>query len=99
MNSSSRYGKVTGGFAEWMQAEQRAGSKAIEFGEWWRLGVTRWRVRWLETTTELYAVEVGKSDRFILLTCLSKKEMNDLRKTWMDGDSLSGLLQRVARAA
>jgi hypothetical protein len=42
----------------------------------------------------LYAVEIGESDRFVLLTRLDKKEVNELMKKWFDGDNLNVLLNR-----
>lgn len=90
--------KIAPGFAEWMQDGKRAGSKKLEFGTWWRFGPSYWRVSWIEETKELYAAERGKSDRFVLLMELDRKAVNDLMKTWFDGDNLEALLHRFGVA-
>ena len=98
MVKQSNNHKISAGFAGWMQAEHRAASKEIEFGKWWRLDDSYWRVAWLEATNELYAVEAGKSDRFILLARLERKDVHTLMKNWFDGDNLSALLHRFGLA-
>lgn len=99
MIQEPRNRKISAGFAAWMQAKHRADSKKIEFGKWWRLETTYWRVSWLEATNELYAVELGETDRFVLLTRLDKKEVNELMKKWFDGDNLNVLLNRFGIAS
>lgn len=88
--------KIIKGYAAWMLEKDRAVSKKIEFGTWWRLKTMYWRVSWIETTGELYAVERPPSDRFVLLAHLGKKEVNELMRKWMDGDNLEALFQRFA---
>lgn len=98
MNVRSHNGKVAAGFDAWMQVEERFTSRKIEFGKWWRLDASYWRVSWIEATNELYAVEEGESDRFILLTELDKKGVNTLMNKWFDGNNLHALLQRFGLA-
>lgn len=73
---------------------ERTPSKKVEFGTWWRLGAMYWRVSWIEATGELYAVEAKPSDRFVVLSSMGKKQVNDLMRKWMDGDNLEALLKR-----
>ena len=98
MQQHSDKGTIVSGFNAWIQASPRAASKKIEFGNWWRLEATYWRVIWLEATEELYAAERGKSDRFMFLTHLTKAELKVLMNKWFDGDNLSALLQRLGLA-
>lgn len=98
MIPKSNQHKISAGYAAWMQAPRRADSKKIEFGKWWRLDASYWQVAWLEATNELYAMEVGKTDRFVLLTRLDKKEVNEFMKQWFDGDNLEALLHRFGIA-
>jgi len=87
--------RIAPGYAEWMQTLDRTTSKKIEFGDWWRLNTTYWRVTWLEATGELYAVERRPAtDRFVLLTLLDKKQVTDLMRKWFDGDQLEALFNR-----
>ncbi len=86
--------KIAPGFDEWMRSGKRAASKEIEFGQWWRFGRSYWRVSWIQETNELYAVERGESDRFVLLTELDRNAVNELMKKWFDGDNLEALLHR-----
>lgn len=99
MIQESNKRKIGAGFAAWLRAKDRADSKMIEFGKWWRLDASYWRVAWLEATNELYAVELGEMDRYVLLTRLAKKEVNELMKNWFDGDNLEALLHRFGIAS
>lgn len=90
--------KISAGFDAWLRAKDRAESKKIEFGKWWRLDASYWRVAWIEATNELYAVELGATDRYVLLTRLDKKEVNEFMKKWFDGDNLEALLHRFGIA-
>lgn len=87
------FGKINPGYADWMQGE-RTTSVKIEFGTWWRLDATYWRVSWIEATGELCAVERKPSDRFVVICALTKKEVTDLMKKWFDGDNLAALFHR-----
>jgi len=87
-------GKIARGYAAWMGLMERTPSKKVEFGTWWRLGARYWRVSWIEATGELYAVEAKPSDRFVVLSSMGKKQVNDLMRKWMDGDNLEALLKR-----
>ncbi len=92
--------RITKGYAEWMQTLERTASKKIEFGNWWRLNKTFWRVSWIEATGELYAVEQRPvTDRFVLLTLLDKKQVTDLMRKWFDGNELEALFNRFAPVA
>lgn len=94
MSENSTFGKINAGYEEWAREPQRSVSKKIEFGTWWRLNSTYWRVTWLETTGELFAAERKPSDRFVVLSRLEKKQVNDLMHKWFDGDNLHVLLLR-----
>ncbi len=94
MNQTTGTGKIASGYAAWALESPRAASKKIEFGNWWRLDVTYWRVCWIEETGELCAVERKPSDRYVVLSCLEKKEVTELMKKWFDGDNLHALFQR-----
>ncbi len=96
MQETITTGKIVSGYRAWMQENKRAASNVLEFGAWWRLDTTYWRVAWIETTSELYAAEQKPSDRYIVLTWLDKKEVNELMKKWFDGNNLSALLHRFA---
>lgn len=87
-------GKIATGYATWMERMERTSSKKVEFGTWWRLDATYWRVSWIERTGELYAVEAKPSDRFVILSRMGKKEVSDMMRKWMDGNNLEGLFGR-----
>jgi hypothetical protein len=87
---------ISPGYKAWMGETARAASKELQFGTWWRLDATYWRVAWLEATGELYAVERGTNDHFVVIRCLEKKEISALMRNWYDGDDLNALLQRCA---
>lgn len=95
MKRGPNTGKIAKGLDVWLEGAQRAASKKVEFGIWWRLDTSYWRVLWLEATEELYAQERGESDRFILLTHLSKQELKVLMNQWFDGDNLLALIHRL----
>jgi hypothetical protein len=88
---------INAGYKTWMSETVRAASKELQFGTWWRLDTTYWRVSWIEATGELYAVERGSGDHFAVLSCLEKKEINVLMRKWFDGDNLRALFQRFAQ--
>jgi hypothetical protein len=91
--------RIVKGYAEWMQVLDRTASKKIEFGDWWRLNTTYWRVSWLEATGELYAVEQRPvTDRFVMLSVLDKKQVTDLMRKWFDGNELEALFNRFVPA-
>ena len=94
MPENPTLGKIVSGYTTWALDPERAASKKIEFGTWWRLNATYWRVTWLETTGELYAAERKPSDRYVVLVCLGKKQVNDLMHKWFDGNNLHALFQR-----
>jgi hypothetical protein len=94
LNQNASSGKIAFGYAQWAQEAARAASKTIEFGNWWRLDVTYWRVSWIEDTGELYAVERKPSDRYVVLACLDKKQVTEFMKKWFDGDNLRALFGR-----
>jgi len=96
VNETVSTGRIAAGYETWLQDMERAASKKIEFGNWWRLDVTYWRVTWIEATGELYAAERKPSDRYVVLRCMAKKEVNDLMRKWFDGDDLHMLFQRFA---
>lgn len=98
MNQLASPGEIALGYQEWIKQDERAASKKIDFGIFWRLNATYWRVVWIEATNELYAAERHPSDRFVLLTCLDKKEVTELMRKWFDGDSLAALFQRFKQA-
>jgi hypothetical protein len=50
---------------------------------------------WIEATNELYAEELGRSDRFIVLGELDRAEVQALLRHWYDGDNLQVFLQRL----
>jgi hypothetical protein len=87
-------GRIATGYTVWSRDSQRAASKKLEFGNWWRLDATFWQVTWLEATGELYAVEGKPSDRYIVLCRLEKKEVIQVMKNWFDGNELGGLFRR-----
>lgn len=100
MMQEAHKNRIAKGYAEWMQALERTPSKKIEFGNWWRLNKSYWRVSWIETTGELYAVEQRPpTDRFVMLTLLDKKQVTDLMRKWFDGNELEALFNRFAPAA
>ena len=94
INQISNTNEIALGYTAWMEQTERAASKKIEFGTWWRLDVTYWRVAWIEATGELYAAERKPSDRFVVLSNLEKKQVNDLMHKWFDGDNLRALFGR-----
>lgn len=98
MSESASFGKIGPGYQRWIQGERDA-SREIEFGTWWRLDETFWRVSWIEATGELYAVERKPSDRFVVFCCLNKKQVTDLMRKWFDGDNLHALFGRFQDAA
>jgi hypothetical protein len=98
MIQESNKRKICAGFPVWLRAKDRTESKKIEFGKWWRLGTSYWRVAWIEATNELYAVELGETGRYVLLTRLDKKEVNEFMKKWFDGDNLEALFHRFGIA-
>jgi hypothetical protein len=93
IQESPSLGKIVAGYEAWIQGERDA-SKKIEFGTWWRLNETYWRVLWIEATGELYAAERKPSDRYVVLGCLDKKHVTDLMRKWFDGDNLNALFGR-----
>lgn len=97
INQISNSNKIALGYAEWIEQTKRAASKKVEFGAWWRLDATYWRVAWIEDTGELYAAERKPSDRFVVLSHLGKKEVNDLMHKWFDGDNLRALFGRFGQ--
>ncbi|MBI4671206.1 MAG: hypothetical protein HY741_06005 [Chloroflexi bacterium] len=99
MQEKFSLGKIVSGYDVWMQAMGRAASKKIEFGVWWRLDATYWRVVWLEATGELCAAERKPSDRYVVLCRLEKKEVNDFMRKWYDGDDLHALLRHFGLAS
>jgi len=94
INQITSPNKIALGYTEWIEQTERTASKKIEFGTWWRLDATYWRVSWIEDTREFYAAERKPSDRFVVLSSLEKKEVNDLMHKWFDGDNLRALFGR-----
>lgn len=86
--------QIAPGYADWMLEGDRTQSKKVEFGTWWRLDVTYWRVSWIEATGELFAAERKPADRFVVLAHLDKKQVSDLMHKWFDGDNLRALFQK-----
>lgn len=86
---------VSSGFNAWRQDSQRSGSAQVDFGAWWEMGGSNWRVAWIQNTGELYAAELGLSDRFLLLgKFATKKEVNQTMQRWNEGADLAALLRR-----
>ncbi len=94
MDGDGIVSRIREGYGDW-NGEGRAESKRIEFGTWWRLDETYWRVSWIEATEELVAVERPPSDRYVPVCCLSRREVTELMKKWFDGDNLHALFQRL----
>lgn len=94
INQITDSNKIAVGYGEWIEQTERIASKKIEFGVWWRLDKTFWRVVWIEDTGELYAAERKPSDRFVVLAQLDKKQVTELMKKWFDGDNLRALFGR-----
>ena len=88
-------GEIAKGYEAWSHERHRAAGAGINFGDWWRMEQSYWRMAWIEATEELYAEELGRSDRFVLLGRLDRKEVLALLRNWYDGDNLQVLLQRL----
>jgi hypothetical protein len=97
-NQVTSPGQVGLGYHAWIEQNERAASKKVDFGIWWRWNTTFWRVAWIEATNELYAAERQPSDRFVLVTLLDKKEVTELMRKWFEGNDLQGLFQKCKRA-
>ncbi|MCL4489973.1 MAG: hypothetical protein M1570_17860 [Chloroflexi bacterium] len=79
-----------------MQTPRRSESRQVPFGAYWKMQGTCWRVSWIERTGELYAAELGPSDRFLLLGQFStRREISNLMHHWFEGDNLGVLIQRL----
>jgi hypothetical protein len=89
-------GTVQSGFEVWMNEPLRAGSARLSYGAWWRTESAYWLLSWIEDTGELCAVELGGTDRFIILGNFEKKAINALMRRWFDGDNLGMLIRRCA---
>lgn len=47
-------------YQDWISAPERAKSEEWDFGAWWKLNGTRWwRLSYITTTRELYAVHLS----------------------------------------
>jgi hypothetical protein len=69
------------GFQPWIREPTRARSPEVDFGCWWTLSgnpreFPRWRVSWIEDTSELYAVELAshRPHRYIVLARFGGRE-------------------------
>ena len=88
--------RIKSGYDVWMHESRRAESTEVHYGAWWTMNGTHWRVSWIEGTGELYAMELGASDRFILIGKFeTKKEIQQKMRGWFDGDDLAALVQRL----
>jgi hypothetical protein len=88
--------RIRSGYDLWMRDARRANSNQVNYGAWWTLNGTHWRVSWIEGTGELYAMEVGATDRFILIGEFeTKKDIQQKMRGWFDGDNLRALIQRL----
>lgn len=87
-------GMIRSGFETWRNEPARVDSSEISHGAWWRSGGAYWHVCWIEETSEVYAAELGSTDRFVLLGTFAKKDINALMRVWFDGDNLELLIQK-----
>jgi hypothetical protein len=90
---------ITSGYSTWIRQPLREKSGEVNFGAWWELEGARWRVSWIEATGELYAAEVGVTDRFVVLGRFeNKKDINQKMQHWFEGGNLDALIQRLKSA-
>ncbi len=82
------------GYEIWIQEASRAKSRELEFGAWWVMEGTHWRVAWIEDTGELYAAEQA-TDRFLLLGHFTRRDIHTRMRAWFSGDDLNALIQHL----
>ncbi len=82
------------GYEAWIQETNRAASRELEFGAWWVMDGTHWRVAWIENTGELYAAEQA-SDRVLVLGHFARRDIHNRMREWFNGDDLSALIQHL----
>jgi hypothetical protein len=86
---------IVSGFETWINEATRAASGELDFGAWWRSNYSYWQVAWIEATRELYAAELGTSDRFLCIGLFEKRDVIQIMRLWHDGDNLGMLVQRL----
>lgn len=94
MTNQRGRGTIRSGFETWRNEPTRVRSNEISHGAWWRIRGAYWHVCWIEDTSEVYAAELGRSDRFVFLGTFAKKDINALMRVWFDGDNLELLIQK-----
>jgi hypothetical protein len=86
---------ITSGYNVWIHETRRAKSSELNFGAWWEMEGTQWRVSWIEDTGELYAAELA-SDRYLVLGHFAtKRDISRMMHNWFDGDNLAALVRRL----
>lgn len=88
---------IGSGYETWIDEATRAASNELDLGAWWHSNGTYWHVAWIEATGELYAAELGGTDRFVIIGRFEKKDMLQLMRQWHNGNDLGGLIQRLTQ--
>lgn len=94
---------VTISKAKFYEDERRARSREIDFGVWWRDGsnLPTYRVSWIETTGEIYAIEQGTKNAHveILGVITNETEVESRLEGWTQAcgriNSLSWVRRRI----
>ncbi len=84
------------GYETWIQEPSRATSRELEFGAWWVMEGTHWRVAWIEDTGELDAADPN-TDRVLVLGHFARRDIHNRMRAWFNGDDLQALIQHLQR--
>ncbi|MGB8646995.1 MAG: hypothetical protein WCF84_17290 [Anaerolineae bacterium] len=87
---------IVPGYAVWKKEPDRVASRELHFGTFWKMHGASWRVSWLADTGELYATELTRADRFVVLGHFeTSREINGRMRSWFAGDDLAALMQSL----
>lgn len=84
----------------WMAEGERSQSPQVQFGAWWEMEGSLWRVSWIEKTGDLFATELKATDRYMILGHFpTRKDLRQALGGWFGGNSLPALINRLDRMA
>ena len=68
--TTNEFPKILNGYHEWIAAPARERSGESDYGVWWHRATQPrgpfWRISWIEATDELYAVQEGADNYFVI---------------------------------